>query len=171
LPQAVKQLEQRSVHQRQMVILGVWVLAALIGVAMVLCVGFFKKNVRLARLEKEYHEAKLEAAQVERQWQKVSDIEGMLKGRLIFSDLAKEIGRLQPSQIALVSVAISDADTLTLQGMAANPGDINQFQKGMVDSARFSNVNLDYVNKRLTQQGEIDYFKITCTIKSVSRQK
>ena len=171
LPQAVKQASQRSVHQRQMIILGVWIMAALISLSMVLGVGFFKKNIRLARLKQEYHEAKLEASVVERQWQKIADIEGMFKGRLIFSDLAREIGRLQPAGIALVSITISDSDTLSLQGTSINPGDINQFQKALVDSVRFSNVNLDYVNKRLTQQGEVDYFKITCTIRSVSREK
>ena len=43
--------------------------------------------------------------------------------------------------------------------------------KRMVDSQSFSNVSLDYVNKRVTQQGEVDYFKITCTLKSVNGQK
>jgi hypothetical protein len=70
-----------------------------------------------------------------------------------------------------VSVTISDGNTLSLQGVSTNSVAINQFQKGMVDSKNFTNVSLDYVNKRVTSQGEIDYFKITCALKSGKSQK
>ncbi len=171
IPRAVKQAQERRAYQRQLVILGIWVTAALITLGLALGMEFFKKNVQLARLEDQLHDTKQEALKVEGQLQKVYDIEGMLKGRLIFSDLAHEIYRLLPAQVYLVSITISDGDTLSLQGASSSPVEINQFQKNMVDSQSFSNVSLDYVNKRVTQQGEVDYFKITCTLKSVNGQK
>ena len=70
-----------------------------------------------------------------------------------------------------MSINISNGDTLSLQGVSSSSVEINQFQKYMVDSQIFSNVRLDYVNKRITQQGEVDYFKITCTLKSVGAPK
>ncbi len=162
IPRAVKQAQEQRVYQRQLVILGIWITAALISLGLALGMGFFKKNVQLARLEDQLHDTKRDALKVEAQLRKTYDIEGMIKGRLIFSDLAQEIYRLLPVQVYLVSITISDGDTLSLQGVSSNSVEINQFQKDMVDSPRFSNVSLDYVNKRVTQQGEVDYFKITC---------
>jgi Tfp pilus assembly protein PilN len=170
IPRAVRQAKAQRTYQRQLVILGVWVLAALVSLGLALGLGFFKKNVQLARLEDQLRDTKSQSIEVERQLKKIQDIEGLIKGRLIFSDLAREIYRLLPARINLVSITISDGNTLSLQGVSSNPVEINQFQKGMVDSQMFSNVSLDYVNKRVTQQGEVDYFKITCTLSSVNGQ-
>ena len=164
-PRVVKLSQEQLFYKRQLVVLGVWVLAALIALGLALGMGYFKKNVRLARLEDELRIARHEAGRVSDQLQKVHDIEGMVKGRLIFADLARTIYRLLPSQIYLVSITISDGNTLSLQGVSSSPVEINQFQKSMVDAPDFSNVSLDYVNKRVTQQGEVDYFKITCALK------
>jgi Tfp pilus assembly protein PilN len=171
IPRAVRKAQAQRLLQRQVVFSGIWVTAALISLALALGMGYFKKNAQLAQLEDQLHDTKRDAVNVEKQLQKVKDIEGMLKGRLIFSDLTHEIYRLLPMQVYLVSVTISDGNILSLQGVSSNSIDINQFQTGMVNSPEFSNVSLDYVNKRITQQGELDYFKITCTLKSVDGQK
>ena len=114
---------------------------------------------------------KHDALSVENQLKRIYDIERMIKNRLIFSDLARDIYRLLPTHVYLVDITISNSNILSLEGMSLNSVEINQFQKDMVNSSSFSNVNLDYVNKRVTQQGEVDYFKITSTLKSVNGQK
>jgi Tfp pilus assembly PilM family ATPase/Tfp pilus assembly protein PilN len=171
IPKAVRQAQEQRVYKSQLVILGIWITAALISLGLALGMGFFKKNVQLARLEDQLRETKSDAIQVSNQLKKVNDIESMIKDRLIFSDLAHDIDRLLPTQVYLVSITISNGNTLSLQGVSSNSVEINQFQKDMVDSRNFSNVSLDYVNKRVTQQGEVDYFKITCTIKLGNGQK
>lgn len=164
IPKSVRQGQEQRVYKRQLIILGAWVIAALISLGLALGMGFFRKNVQLAQIEDQLRDTKRQALEVENQLQKVHGIEGIIKGRLIFSDLAHEIYRILPPQLSLVSITITDGHTLSLQGIATNSVDINQFQKGMVSSTKFFNVNLDYVNKRVTQQGEVDYFKITCMI-------
>jgi Tfp pilus assembly protein PilN len=171
IPRVVRQAQKKRDYQRQLVILGIWVAAALISIGFALGVGFFKKNVQLAHLEDQLRDTKHNAVMVEDQLKKVHDIEGMIKDRLIFSDLAREIYRLLPTHVYLVNITISNGATLSFEGMSLNSVEINQFQKDMVNSQIFSNVSLDYVNKRVTQQGEVDYFKITCTLKSVNGQK
>jgi len=170
-PRSVRQSQEKHVYQRQLVISGIWVIVALVSLGIAMGMGYFKKNVQLADLEDQLHTAKHDALMVENQLKKVDDIEGMIKNRLIFSDLAREIYRLLPAQVYLVSITINDGNILSLQGMSTNSVEINQFQKDMVASPSFSNVSLDYVNKRVTQQGEVDYFKITSTLKSVSGKK
>ena len=171
IPRAVRQGQEQRVYQRQLVLLGIWVTVALISLALTFGMGFLSKNVQLAHLEDQLRDTKRDALKVQNQLQKVYDIEGMIKGRLIFSDLAREIYRLLPTQVYLVSITISEGNTLSLQGVSSNSVEINQFQKDMVNSQNFSNVSLEYVNKRVTQEGEVDYFKITCTLRSVNGPK
>jgi len=171
IPRTVRQSQERRVYRRQLIILGIWVTVALISLTLAFGMGFFRKNVQLARLEDQLRDSNREALKVEDQLHKVYDIEGIIKDRLIFSNLAHEIYRLLPAQVYLVSITINNGNTLSLQGVSSNPVDINQFQKDMVDSPDFSNVSLDYVNKRVAQQGELDYFKITCTLKTADGQK
>ena len=170
-PRAVRQAQEQRIHQRQLISLGAWLTLALISLGLALSMGFLRKNVQLAHLEEQLRETKRDALQVEGQLKRVNDIEGMIKNRLIFSDLARDIYRLLPSQVYLVNIAISDGNVLSLQGVSLNSVLINQFQKAMVNDPGFSIVSLDYVNKRVTQQGEVDYFKITSTFNSVNGQK
>jgi Tfp pilus assembly PilM family ATPase/Tfp pilus assembly protein PilN len=170
-PRVVRQDQEKNTYQRQLIITGIWAAAALISLVLALGMGFLKKNFQLAQLENQLRTTKQDALGVEDQLQKIHDIEGMIKDRLIFSDLAHEIYRLLPAQIYLASITINDGVTLSLQGVSSNAVEINQFQKDMVSSQSFSNVNLDYVNKRVTQDGEVDYFKITCTLKPGKGQK
>ncbi len=171
IPRAVRQAQEGRAYKRQLIILGIWMVAALISLGLAFGMGFFKKNVQLAHLEDQLRDSKREAFAVQDQLAKINDIQGMIRHRLIFSNLAHEINRLLPAQVYLVSITISDENTLSLQGMSSNSVEINQFQRGMVDSSDFSNVSLDYVNKRITQQGEVDYFKITSTLKTVSNKE
>jgi len=171
IPKAVRLAKQQHINQRQLIILGIWVVAALISLGLALGVGYFKKSVQLAQLDDQLHDAKLEANKVEKKLEKINEIEDLIKHRLIFTDLTNEIYRLLPAQVYLVSITISEGNTLSLQGISTSSVEINQFQQSMVDSHSFSNVNLDYVNKRVTQVGEDDYFKITCSLKSVAGQK
>lgn len=171
IPRSVRHAQGQRAYNRQLVFLGIWVTLALVSLGLALGMGYFKKNVQLASLEDQLRETKKEAFTIDNKLQKVYDIEGMIKGRLIFSDLAREIYRLLPDQVYLVDIVISDGNTLSLQGMSSNSVEINQFQKDMVESQSFSNVSLDYVNKRITQEGEVDYFKITCTLRSVNTQR
>ena len=171
IPRAVKQAQEQHSYQHQLIVSGIWVTAALISLCLALGLGFLKKNLQLAHLKDQIRITKQNALKVENQMQKVHDIEYMFKNRLIFSDLAHDIYRSLPAQVYLVSISISNGNTLSFQGVSSNPVDINQFQRDMVSSQKFSNVNLDYVNKRVTQQGEVDYFKITCTFKSINGQK
>jgi len=172
VPRVVRQAQEKRVYNRRLVILGIWATMALIFSGLALGVGVFKKIIQLAHIEDQLRDTKHEASGVQDQLQKIYDIEGVIKNRLIFSDLAREINRLLPAQAYLVSIIISDGGaSLSLQGVASNSVEINQFQKGMVESKVFSNVSLDYVNKRITQQGEIEYFKIACTLHSVNGHK
>ncbi len=168
VPTAVRQSQEQKMHQRQLIICGLWLAAALAALGLSLSMGYVKKNIQLAKLKDQLRTTKEAAQKVEERLKKIHDIESMVKNRLVFSDLALEIYRVLPAQVYLVSMALNENNSLSFQGVASNPVDVNQFQKDLANYQKFSNVNLDYVNKRVTQQGEVDYFKITCAFKPMS---
>jgi len=171
IPHAVRSTQAQRTYKRQLIILTIWISAALISLALVLATGFFSKNVQLARLEDQLHRTKHDALQVEAELKKIHSIETFVQGRLIFADLARRIYSLLPPHVYLVNITISDGNVMSFQGISTTPVEINQFQKGLVESKKFSNVSLDNVNKRVTQQGEVEYFKITCALKSADIRK
>jgi len=168
VPTAVRKEQEKQVHQKQIILGGLWAVVALISLGMALGMGFFRKNLELSKLDTTLGDAKHQAFGVEKEVKKINDIESIIRTRLIFSNLASIVYRLLPPQIYLVNIVISDNNTLSFEGVATNSLSINQFQQDMVHTKSFSNVNLDYVNKRVVQDGEVDYFKITCTFNSAS---
>ncbi len=171
IPRSVRQAQAKQAYQHQLIILGAWAAAALISLILASGMGFFKKNMQLARLQDELRTTQRESVAVEKQLKEMNEIESAINSRLIFSDLAAAIDRLLPAHAYLVSITVGEANSVSLEGMSFNPAEINEFQNGLVRSKNFSNVTLNYVNKRVTQQGEVNYFKITCTFKPVRGQQ
>jgi hypothetical protein len=82
IPSTVRQAQEQRANQRQLVIAGIWVVAALISLGLALGIGFLRKNVRLAQLDAQLRDVRGDALQVEDRLKEVYDIEGMIKDRL-----------------------------------------------------------------------------------------
>ena len=78
IPRAVKQAQEQRAYKRQLVILSIWGIAALISLGLALGMGFFRKNVQLARLEGQLRDTKRNALTVENQLKELYDIEGLI---------------------------------------------------------------------------------------------
>ncbi|MBF0510793.1 MAG: pilus assembly protein PilM [Candidatus Omnitrophica bacterium] len=166
VPKSIKESKNKRLLKRQLIVLSIWFTTGLISLGFALGMGYFKKNMELARLEEALAETKHESASVKKQLQKIHDIEDIIKKRLIFSNLVEKITPLLAPEMYLVNISISEKNTLSFQGLTQKSTAINQFQSDLVNTHDFSDVKLEYVNKRMTQQGEIDYFKMTCIINS-----
>jgi hypothetical protein len=167
IPQEVRQSQTRTNWHRQLIISGIWVVAAVISLGLAFAVGFFKKNIQMAHLEMQLHGAKRKAFLVEDEFTKINNLESMVKNRFIFSDFSHELYRLLGPQVYLTNITVSEGHNLSVEGDSPDPVAVNLFQKGMVDSPYFANVTLNYVNKRASPQGEITHFKISCTFKTM----
>ncbi|MDE2027535.1 MAG: pilus assembly protein PilM [Candidatus Omnitrophica bacterium] len=167
IPGTVRQAQQQRSLQRQWIVTGAWLIAAVISMGLVLGSGYLAKKIQLAGLEGRLHAVEKKSFKAEDQLKKMQDIETLVHGRLVFSDLANELYRIMPPQIYLTVMTVSsDNKGLSFEGVSSTPAAVNQFQKNMVASSYFANVALDYVNKRVGQQGEMEYFKISSTLRN-----
>jgi len=166
VPTQVKDAQDHRKERVLLIRLGVIGLATLLTVTLALNLGAMQRRSYLNGLEKQLKEVKAKVSQSEKKTARVNQLKSAVQNRLVFIDVMDEIYTLLPKGISLVAITISDGHGLSLQGVSFHGEEINRFQKALVDSARFSNVNLDYVNKRTTQEGEVNYFKITFQVKA-----
>ena len=165
MPQEIRNMQAQRSHRRELKEFLGWIAAAFILLAVSLSMGIINKNIELGSLKKKFEAAKKDSGVVEEQLRKIREIEDLFKNRRIFAEWIKAIYQILPPQLSLVSMTLSNEKILSLQGIAANATDISKLQEGMINSPLFAKVNLDYVNKRVIPEGEVNYFKITCVIK------
>jgi len=85
-------------------------------------------------------------------------------------DIIHRLYRLTPENVSYRSLSIDENDNLTIQGISEKRVDVNEFQKNLIGSPLFKDVNLKYATQRRVFEGEITDFKITCQIvRSISQ--
>ncbi len=127
--------------------------------------NFSKKHLQLDRLKQQWQVTKKDLDSIDKKKAQLEALTTALNQRVIMIEVINEIYRSAPKGISLVNMTLNSRRNLSLQGVTYKAGDINQFQESLVKSPLFASVSLDYVNKRSTQEREIQYFKLTCQIK------
>jgi Tfp pilus assembly protein PilN len=165
LPREIREIRSHLEKRQQWIRFGVVTFLMLLVVGIALSLDYFKQSTYLKDLQDQVKTTKKDAQAVEKQAQQVTVLKSLINRRIVMADVIDEIYKILPKSISLVNLTLTQDHSLSLQGFSTKGGDINDMQKAFVDSAYFENVNLDYVNKRITQDGEVNYFKITCQIK------
>ena len=91
----------------------------------------------------------------------VEFLERESKRRPAMSDVIGELVHLMPEDVSLRSIHLDELGRLTLQGYARAGTSVNSFQAGLVKSAVFKEVNLEYATKRKIFNMEVTDFKLS----------
>ena len=166
IPHEIKSAQHQKKTRSSFMRTGIAGVAAVVALIFAFNLGTMHKSLYLKDLEKQLKEVKAKVSQAQKKTEQVDALKSALYSRFIFIDTMDEIYRLLPPGTSLINLTVSGGRTLSLQGVSFKGEDINLFQNAMVGSPKFNNVNLDYVNKRTTQDGEVNYFKITCQVKA-----
>ncbi|MBF0490285.1 MAG: pilus assembly protein PilM [Candidatus Omnitrophica bacterium] len=166
IPSEIKMAKTAADIHRQGIRLGVVAVMALLSIGLCLSLNFIKNNSRLSDLEGRVKEAKKQVALINQKKDQIQRLRAIIEGRVVLADILGEIYNVLPSGVVLTNLSLDQDHHLSLQGYTARSSDINDMQKSFVSSSYFDNVNLDYVNKRVTMEGELNYFKITEHIRS-----
>ncbi|MDD2654815.1 MAG: PilN domain-containing protein, partial [Candidatus Omnitrophica bacterium] len=79
-------------------------------------------------------------------------------------DVIYELYNILPSSMSLNVFNLDEKGDLTLQGVSNQMSDIFSFQSKLEKSKNFKNVEVKYASKRMTSQGEVTDFRITCQV-------
>jgi len=164
-PQEIKAAQVSKVLKHQLIRCAIAVGLALVSIGFCLSLNLLKQNSYLNQLESKVKQSQKDVAIIKRRISQVNLLKSAVKDRVILIDVISQIYNFLPQSVVLTNLTLNQEHLLSFQGFTNKVGDINEIQKALVNSSYFDNVNLDYVNKRVTLDGELNYFKITSQIK------
>ncbi len=156
----VKTLAAKAAKRMALIMVGLFVIVGVIGAIQV-----NKKNKYLEELNDQWQVTKKQLDGIEQEKAKINAMSQALNGRVVFAEIFKVVEQSTPPSVSFFNVNINDQKLLSMQGIAKNPADINALQESLMRSTLFVSVQLDFVNKRSTQDGEVSYFKLSCQLK------
>ena len=165
IPEEVKELRRAEGHRRRLMRIIVLGVGALLSIVFASSMGLFERYGALVRWEEEIKDLKPAVERFQLRHRQVDELKDLLANRIIFAQVTALLNKLLPPDMSLLGLSIINGKTLAIQGYTRSSQNINQLQKSMADSSIFANVTLDYVNKRILDQAELNYFKITCQFK------
>lgn len=123
--------------------------------------GQYKKRRVLSELDQRIVNVKEQLHDLELIQERVRGIKAYFQQRIIFPEVMYSILNGFPHSATLTSIELSQNQSIVLQGFAEYESDVQQIQQTMSRSRVLEEVNLDFLNKRRTKQGEQVYFKLT----------
>lgn len=87
------------------------------------------------------------------------------QSRVIIADLFRDLYRILPESVALTNVQLSKG-SLAVLGQTRESADVGALQKGMMSSAYFQDVTLQYANRPQRLAMEYTEFKIVCSVRN-----
>ena len=168
LPAVIKDHRQKDVRQRQLIKTIVLAFIALAGVLFAISLSPMNKNKYLGKLQDELNRSKVLVANFESKQQRLNFLLDLANKRIVFTDVVLQLYKSFPPGISLISLSLTSDAQLGIEGFTADSREVNQLQQMMVKSSYFENIKLEFVNKRVTVDGEMNYFKISGQIKRMS---
>ncbi len=90
--------------------------------------------------------------------------------RIAFAQLSQILEEEIGGKVSVNTLTLGTDRVLSIEGFVAEGFDLDGLQSRLASKGLFSDVNLDYVNKRITQDGQWVYFKMTMRLISETKE-
>jgi len=167
-----KENETRKIKAQQVMWLQLIGLFFVAGCLIVAAFSFnlYQEKIVSKKLEMQHQQLRPRVEEVRTKKNRIADIKNYLVSVPSMVDIIHRLYRLTPENVSYRSLSIDENDNLTIQGISEKRVDVNEFQKNLIGSPLFKDVNLKYATQRRVFEGEITDFKITCQIvRSISQ--
>lgn len=167
VPQDFNARQQHRVTRKRVLRIAVWAVAAVVLAGVILQMRIQQKRGQIAMLKGQLEASRLEANSLQKKADQVNAMKSWLSGRVYVVELVDQLSGQMPEEMELKSLVLQ-GNRLVIQGSAPVASQVNTLQQRMVDSAAFSAVSLDYVNRRKIGEREEVFFKITANIEGAT---
>jgi len=162
LPEAERQKQNMKYMKKEFFFSGSLLILTVLVILGSVFLNIYKKEQYLKNLDIQLNAVAPIAQKVDDTTKKL----GLIKEQLNYSnsgiDVIYELYNLLPSSMSLNVFNLDEKGNLTLQGVSSQMSDIFSFQSKLEKSKNFKNVEVKYASKRMTSQGEVTDFRITC---------
>lgn len=146
-------------------------LAALLLISVGILAGIevtFRQS-RLTEIERRLTEAGPKAEQLKLITEHTRALDDYFRRRVHVADVMKEIYKRTPEDVIYQSIYWTEEGEWIFQGYAQTRSGVNNLQSGMIDSAWFKDVQLDYATQRKLGNVDVTDFRIHCRLADKAR--
>ncbi|HOD12917.1 MAG TPA: pilus assembly protein PilM [Candidatus Omnitrophota bacterium] len=165
LPEKIRKDQQGKMQRRQ----AVWFIVLLIINLMLAGIIFgqrlYRQEAYLSTLKQQVVKMRSKAQEVQRYNEQVQQIEQNAITTASVVDIIDGFYAMTPKEASFQLLFLDRNDRLTIQGIAETRASVNDFQRNLISSPLFQDVNLEYAAQRRFFEGEITDFKITAVVK------
>lgn len=154
-------LEERG---RELIKIGIFVLAVFILVFFIMVSNIFFKSVYLKNLDERYAPMIGESIKLENDYTRISTIRHYLENRGYSLEVLTELYRLIPLEIALDDIRLDEQRKFSIKGTAEAMSAVFSFVDSMEKSRYFKDAKTKYTTKRRDGSKEFTDFEITAAI-------
>lgn len=165
LPEQIRKDQQGKTQRRQFLGLGLLAAANLVLASVIFFQQFYQEESYLAALKQQTSKMRLRAEEVNRQKDQIKNIEQSAVPSASVVDIVDGLYGMTPKEVSFQLLFLDRNDRLTIQGIAESRSSVNDFQRNLINSPLFQDVNLEYAAQRRFFEGEITDFKITAVVK------
>lgn len=140
-------------------------LAGVLSLAGVMSVPWFRQNAQLEQLNRELLRLKPEVERVRAKARQVQSLELLAYGGMRVPVALGEIWKLVGKDIVLTVLDFGSAGEIAMEGYSPANEAVNLLYERLGLSPLFADVRIEYINKRVLESGEVDYFRVSCRMK------
>ncbi len=166
MPPMFKQQQEAKLQKRLGVEMGICLAVSIVLVILTTQIPLLQMRLQIAHLQDVVDKQQKQVRNVDKLRLDVEAFKGATTGRAVFARIAQVLEKNLGDQIFLNTLGINPQRVLSLEGYGREGVDLDGLQSRLTATGLFSDVNLDYVNKRVTQEGQLVYFRLTMSIKA-----
>lgn len=166
MPAEVSDKQEVRAKQKEWLRFSVLFLALAVLVVSVFAVRLYKDSAYLSQLTGEIKKNETAVNAVREKIKRLDFIKERMNPGTSVIDVIRELYNITPKEVSFNIVYLDEGGLLNLQGVAETGSAVGVFQRNLVNSPFFQNINLQYVTKRKIFNGELNDFKITCQVGS-----
>ncbi|MEK6567539.1 MAG: PilN domain-containing protein [Candidatus Omnitrophota bacterium] len=164
VPEEVRLARALEERGRELIKIGIFVLAVFVLVFFILLSNIFFKSAYLKNLDVRYAPMIGESEKLEKDYARVSTIRHYLENRGYSLEVLTELHRLTPLEIALTDIRLDEQRKFSIKGTAEAMSVVFSFVDNMEKSSYFKDVKTKYTTKRRDGLKEFTDFEITAAI-------
>ena len=127
-------------------------------------IQFYKQKDYFQNLKNKVSEIEPRVKDIKQKKQHIVAIESYLNPGLKMVDIIYNLYEITPKDISYRLLYVNGDGRINIKGISERRASVNDFQKKLIASSLFKEVNLKYATQRKVFGGETTDFKITCKV-------
>ncbi len=166
MPPALKKRDNVVLQKRYVIQTAILLALAAFFILFAWQMPLIQARLQLGRLMAVSTQQQKQVNDIDQLRQSLDSLKKLYAGTVSFNRVAEAIEQGLGGKVYLNTLSMNAERVLSVEGYGREGVDLDGVQSRLMNTGIVKDVNLDYVNKRVTQEGQWVYFRMTMTIKA-----